>query len=84
MRRRDFITLLGGAAIAWPIAARAQQPTMPIVGFVTGLSSNYVMGRKPAFRRGLREAGYVEGQNVVVEYHSVEGRAAVWGRDRFD
>ena len=48
---------------------------MPVVGFVTGLSSNYVSGRKPAFRAGLREAGYVEGQNVVVEYHSVEGQS---------
>jgi putative ABC transport system substrate-binding protein len=48
---------------------------MPMVGFVTGLSSNYVTGRKPAFRGGLREVGYVEGQNVVVEYHSVEGQS---------
>src|SRR5262249_26471562 len=74
VKRRAFITLLGGAA-AWPLAVRAQQPAMPMVGFVTGLSSNYVAGRKPAFRRGLREVGYVEGQNVVVEYHSVEGQS---------
>jgi len=74
MRRREFITLLGGAA-AWPLAVGAQQAAMPLVGFVTGLSSNYVAGRKPAFRQGLREVGYVEGQNVVVEYHSVEGQS---------
>src|SRR5215469_13337713 len=74
LRRREFITLLGGAA-AWPLAARAQQAGMPMVAFVTGLSSNYVTGRKPAFRRGLQEVGYVEGQNVVVEYHSVEGQS---------
>ena len=74
MKRRAIIALLGGAA-AWPFAARAQQPAIPLVGFVTGLSSNYVVGRKPAFRQGLREVGYVEGQNVVVEYHSVEGQS---------
>ena len=86
MKRRDFITLLGGAAASWPLVARAQQAAMPMVGFVTGLSSNYVTGRKPAFRRGLREVGYVEGQNVVVEYHSVEGQSesAVRGRDGLD
>src|SRR5262249_28352523 len=75
MNRREFITLLGGAAAGWPLAARAQQAAMPMVGFVTGLSSNYVTGRKPAFRRGLREVGYVEGQNGVVEYHSVGGQS---------
>ena len=74
MNRRKIMLLLGGAA-AWPFAARAQQPAIPLVGFVTGLSSNYVVGRKPAFRQGLREVGYVEGQNVVVEYHSVEGQS---------
>jgi len=75
IRRREFITLLGGAAATWPLSVRAQQAATPMIGFVTGLSSNYVMGRKPAFRAGLREAGYVEGQNVVVEYHSVEGQS---------
>ena len=74
MKRRAFLALLGGAA-TWPLAARGQQPVIPLVGFVTGLSSNYVVGRKPAFRQGLREVGYVEGQNVVVEYHSVEGQS---------
>src|SRR5262249_52280496 len=64
VKRREFITLLGGAAGVWPLAARAQQPAMPMVGFVAGLSSNYVTGRKPAFRRGLRQVGYVDGQNV--------------------
>ena len=75
MKRREFIALLGSSAAAWPLSARAQQTAMPMVGFVTGLSTNYVTGRKPAFRAGLREAGYVEGQNVVVEYHSVEGQS---------
>jgi len=73
--RRELLVALGGATATWPLAARAQQPAMPMVGFVTGLSSNYVTGRKPAFRRGLREVGYVEGQNVMVEYHSVEGQS---------
>jgi ABC-type uncharacterized transport system substrate-binding protein len=70
--RREFIALLGGAAAARPVAARAQQPTMPVVGFVGGGSLD--PRRAAAFRKGLNEAGYLEGQNVTVEYHFVEGQ----------
>jgi hypothetical protein len=69
MRRRDFITLFGGAAIAWPFAVRAQQAATPIVGFVAGRSTEASARPVAAFRKGLNERSYVEDQNVMVEYH---------------
>ena len=75
MRRREFITLAGGAAAAlWPLVARAQQPAIPVVGFINGGVANASERYVAAFRKGLSETGFVEGRNVTVEYHWMEGQ----------
>jgi putative ABC transport system substrate-binding protein len=74
MRRREFITGLGSAAMAWPLASNAQQPSMPVVGFVHSQLADTYGDRLRAFRQGLADTGYVEGRNVVVEFHSAEGQ----------
>jgi putative tryptophan/tyrosine transport system substrate-binding protein len=74
MRRREFMTLLGGAAVTWSLAARAQQGALPLIGFINGGSADASTGFVAAFRKGLSESGFVEGQNVAVEYHWLEGR----------
>src|SRR5580765_636620 len=76
MRRREFIAALGGSTVTWPLVARAQQPAMPVIGYLSSLTRNASVRFDAAFRRGLSDMGYVEGQNVSIQYR--------WLVDRYD
>src|SRR5207344_2064341 len=76
MRRREFIMLLGGAVAAWPLAARAQQPTTPVIGYLGPASPETSRNQLAAFHRGLADTGYVEGRNVAIEY--------LWAENHYD
>jgi putative ABC transport system substrate-binding protein len=73
LARRKFTAALGGAAAAWPLVARAQRPALPVVGVISGRSSDADARYAAAFRKGFNETGYVDGENVTVEYHWLEG-----------